>query len=115
MQRGCQPEQNACQKRQRDGEKQNTAIQADCLQTRQLFRAELTERVNGPLRQHDSSGAAHRRQQQAFRQQLTRDAPASAAHGRPHCHLPFSHRRPRQQQVRDVYTSDEQHQKHRAE
>ena len=107
MQRRHQPEDDAGQHGDGDGEDQHAIIDRDLARARDAVRADGDDQVYAPARQQQAQRAAGGRQQHALGQQLPDDAPAARAHGRADGHLFLPRSGARQQQVGDVGAGDQ--------
>jgi len=68
-----------------------------------------------PHREDEAGGATHQAERDAFRKQLSNDAPPSCAKRDPDAEFAGSGRRSRQHQIRKVEAGDQQHARDRSE
>ena len=109
VQRRRQPEQQAGDHRDRDGEHEHRSAHGRL--HRRVSRHEGEQRGNDPSRREHARDAAERGQQKAFGQQLSDQACASGAQREPHRNLTLPRGRTRQQQIADVRARDDQHER----
>src|SRR5206468_6742879 len=83
-------------------ESENGAIKLDRADTRNILRDGHDERLSSPFRDQQTEQAADSGKQQAFREQLTNDSPATCAKRRAQSDLLSAHRRARKHQIRNI-------------
>src|SRR5258706_9280930 len=68
-----------------------------------------TTRAYYPFSESDAGNPTKERQNEAFREHLAYEAPAAPAESAPYGHLALTSRCPRKLNIRNVYTSNQQH------
>ena len=126
LHRGDQPEQDADQRRNSDGESQHGAIDVDAINTGNHSSAALTEidPIDGGRKPPQKLDAASREacpeyrrdrgQQQAFGHHQPQDPSLASTDGRADRHLPLPCDGSNQQQIGDVETGDQEDESDRA-
>src|SRR6185503_6042278 len=108
-------EDQSCDQRYRNRERQNLAVNTGLIQTRNVGRAQSNQHLQTPKRKQQTGGAASQREQGAFSEHLPDDSRAARSQSYPNRDLPFPQRRARQKQVGNICTCDQQNKSYRAQ
>ena len=115
MQRGHDAEEQAGHRRYGDSRDEHAQVERDVHRTRHALGHGTAQRLHDPPRDDDAKRGPHHRQDQAFDQELTHEAPAAGAERRPHGNLALTSAGASEQQVGDVGAGDEEHDSHGGE
>ncbi|HEY6214273.1 MAG TPA: hypothetical protein VIW45_18390 [Vicinamibacterales bacterium] len=113
LERRRNPAGNGGGERHRGGESEDGVVHRDAPRG-QFDGTERGEQGDAPVREQKSAGAAERREQEAFGQQLADDTIAAGAERRTNRNLAFASGTACEQQVCHVGARDQQHERHGA-